>query len=422
MRDLGWLSQPRRAEKGLQKVTLMGFASGTVSFRRFVVLGDSSNKLPTAADQKLLDALAEHALKPGEFGVPEEVEYGWGGGRHVLDANFSFEHNVFADALHFALRIDTNKVPADLKKAYQIMEEEAVAATNPSGFISKNQKKDVKDTIRKKVEEDMRSGKFRRSKLLPVLWDLPSHVVYCAASGGSYEKLAEIFERTFNLQLLPISSGSLGLRLLEPRGRRRDYEDLKPTRFAYGPGGENEYPDYPWVAKGDEPKDFLGNEFLLWLWHEADHRSGIIGTGADGVDDVTVYIDRSLDLECAYGQTGKDGLKGDGPSRMPEARDGLRTGKMPRKAGLVIDAHRQQYTLALSPEGMSIGSAKLPEVEEAESPRTLFEERVGMLRDLCKTVDALFDTFIKLRASSAWEGYAGGVRRWINQAVKASAA
>jgi hypothetical protein len=249
MRDLGWLSQPRRAEKGLQKVTLMGFASGTVSFRRFVVLGDSSNKLPTAADQKLLDALAEHALKPGEFGVPEEVEYGWGGGRHVLDANFSFEHNVFADALHFALRIDTNKVPADLKKAYQIMEEEAVAATNPSGFISKNQKKDVKDTIRKKVEEDMRSGKFRRSKLLPVLWDLPSLVVSCAASGGSYEKLAEIFERTFNLQLLPISSGSLGLRLLEPRGRRRDYEDLKPTRFAYGPGGENEYPDYPWVAQ-----------------------------------------------------------------------------------------------------------------------------------------------------------------------------
>jgi hypothetical protein len=61
-------------------------------------------------------------------------------------------------------------------------------------------------------------------------------------------------------------------------------------------------------------------------------------------------------------------------------------------------------------------------VEEAESPRVLFEERVGMIRDLCKSVDALFDTFIKLRASSNWEGYAGGVRRWINQAIKASAA
>ena len=45
-----------------------------------------------------------------------------------------------------------------------------------------------------------------------------------------------------------------------------------------------------------------------------------------------------------------------------------------------------------------------------------------MLRDLSKTIDALFDTFLKVRASSAWEGYVGKVRRWINQPVKASAA
>ena len=51
----------------------MGFASGSVSFRRFAVVG----KQPEAIDQDLLDKLAEHALKPGEFGVPEEEEYGW---------------------------------------------------------------------------------------------------------------------------------------------------------------------------------------------------------------------------------------------------------------------------------------------------------------------------------------------------------
>src|SRR5687767_14389360 len=205
----------------------MGFSSGSVSFRRFAVVG----KAPKTPEQELLDKLASHALKPGEFGVPEETEYGWGGGRHVLDGAFGFEHNVFADALHFALRVDTNKVPGDLKKAYQLMEEEAVAATNPSGFISKNQKKDVKDSIRRKVDEEMKSGRFRRSKLLPMLWDLPSQTLYCAATGASFEKLAELFERTFGLTLLPMTSGALALRLLEPRGRRRDYEDLRPTRF-----------------------------------------------------------------------------------------------------------------------------------------------------------------------------------------------
>src|SRR5437867_1326953 len=88
----------------------MGFASGSISFRRFAVIGDQ----PDTIDQDLLDKLAEHALRVGEIGVPEEVEYGWSGGRHVLDGNFSFEHNVYADALHFAMRIDSNKAPGDL--------------------------------------------------------------------------------------------------------------------------------------------------------------------------------------------------------------------------------------------------------------------------------------------------------------------
>src|SRR5919112_1450369 len=179
----------------------MGFASGSMSFRRFAVVGSA----PTAPDQALLDKLAEHALKPGEFGVPEEVEYGWGGGQHVLDGSFGFEQNVFADALHFALRVDTNKVPGDLKKAYQLMEEEAVASTNPSGFISKEQKKDVKDSVRKMVEKDMRSGKFRRSKLVPVLWDVTEGILYSTAAGPAFEKLAEIFDRTFDLKLLPLT-------------------------------------------------------------------------------------------------------------------------------------------------------------------------------------------------------------------------
>jgi hypothetical protein len=395
----------------------MGFASGSLSFRRFAVAGKSRRSI----DQALLDALAANALRPGEFGVPEEEQYGWGGGRHVLDAQFGFEHNAFADCLHFALRIDTSKVPGELKKAYQLMEEEAVAAGNPSGFISKGQKKDVKELIRRKLDEELRSGKFRRSKLLPVLWDLPGQVLYCSAAGSAQEKLADLFERTFGLKLLPLSAGSLGLRALESRGKRRDYEDFRPTRFVYGPEGESQHPDYPWTAKGTEPKDFLGNEFLLWLWHEADNRTGIIGTGSAS-GDVTVYFDRSLDLECSYGQTGRDSLKGDGPSRMPEARDGLRSGKVPRRAGIVLDINRQQYTLALNPEAMSVGGAKLPDVEEADSPRVLFEERITLLRDLCGGIDALYETFLKTRASSAWESCTGGIRRWINDTKKASAA
>ena len=55
-------------------------------------------------------------------------------------------------------------------------------------------------------------------------------------------------------------------------------------------------PDYPWVAKGPQAKDFLGNEFLTWLWHAAEHRGGAIATDAG---EVTVMFDKLMDLDCA---------------------------------------------------------------------------------------------------------------------------
>ncbi|HEX8916855.1 MAG TPA: hypothetical protein VF796_31180 [Humisphaera sp.] len=394
----------------------MGFPSGSVSFRRFVVSG----KVKKSVDQEMLDKLAEHVVKPGEFGVPEEEEWGWCGGRHVLDGKFSFDHNVFNDCLHFAMRVDTNRFPGAMKKAYEAMEEDAVAATNPSGFISKTQKKDVKDAVRKRIEEELKSGKFRRSKLVQVLWDLPNRTLYSTASGKSFEKLADLFERSFGLTLEPVSAGTQALRILEKRGKRREYEDTRPTRFAAGPAGGEQHPDYPWVSKGPEPKDFLGNEFLLWLWHEADHRSGVIKT--DEAGDVAVLVDKTLDLDCSFGQTGRDMLKGDGPGRMPEAMDGLRTGKVPRKVGLVLDINKHQYALTLAGESLAVNGLVIPEIEEADTPRVVFEERITLLRDFCNGIDELFGAFLKVRAGGSWETFGGQIKKWIKAQTAAAAA
>lgn len=381
--------------------------------RRFSVAGDQ----PKTIDQSHLDALAEHKINPAEAGSVE-IDYGWSGGRHVLDTQFSFERNVFNDALAFALRVDTNRVPAEMRAAYKIMEEESVAASNPSGFISNKQKKTVRETLAQKIDDELRSGKYRRSKLTPVLWDFTSASVYTPATHTAAEKLIELFDRTFGLELQPLSAGALALKQLQTHGHRRDYEDFRPTRFVLTDGGESQYPDYPWVAKGPQPKDFLGNEFLLWLWHEADRNDGAIKT--DAVE-ITIFIDKLLDLDCAYGQTGRDSLRGAGPSRMPEALDALRTAKIPRKMGMILDTG-QQFSLTLNAETLGISSAKLPEVEDAETPRVVFEERIMLMRDLWRAIDHLFATFLKQRATAAWESQSAAVRKWILTPPNRSAA
>ena len=389
----------------------MGFDSGSMSFTRYAVVGHTP-KLP---DEAMLEKFSANALRPQEIGVPEDVEWGWVGPRHIYDGRFEFEHCVFNDCVHIGLRIDTNKVPGEVKAAYQQIEEEAAAAKNPSGFLSKSQKREVKDVVERKLEEDLRSGKFRRSKLVPLLWDVPANVVYGPASVATREKLQELFSRTFELELHPLSSGHIGLRELEKRAKRREYEDLLPTRFAKSMEDPDMPAEYPWTAKGDGAKDFLGNEFLLWLWHETQ-KSGTIQTP---VGATTVMFDRTLQMDCVYGQTGKDTLTATGPTRMPEAIDALRTGKAPRKAGLIVDCAAGQFNLTLTGESLAIGSLKLPEIEKADTARTLFEERITLLRDFQSCLDALYDTFLTARIAG-WEGTVGNIRKWIATGVKAN--
>lgn len=381
----------------------MGFDSGALAFTRFNVVGEVS-RLP---DQETLDRFAALALREDEL-TTAEVDYGWVGGRHMLDGDFNVGNCVYNDAIHVGLRIDTNKVPGELKKAYIALEETASAANNPSGFASRKQKRDARETAKRKIEEDLASGKFRRTKVINVLWDMPSSTVYAAVSAAQREQLIELFERTHNVTLEPITSGNLALRRLETLGKRREYEDFTPTRFAILPGDPPA--EYPWSAKGDQAKDYIGNEFLMWLWHASSQSGGEIRLGDHSA---TVMFTKNLDLDCCYGQSGRAGLKHETPTDMPEAIEAIRSGKVPRKTGLTIALHGQLFTLALGAETLAISGMKLPEIEKADSPRVLFEERITLLRDFMQGFDQMFDAFLKQRAGESWQGHVDQTRRWI---------
>jgi len=213
----------------------------------------------------------------------------------------------------------------------------------------------------------------------------------------------------------PPTAGTLANQILVPKARSRDYENSLPTRFLHRPEGQSQSPDYPSTATVEAPKDYMGNEFLLWLWHEADHHHGTIKIDAG---EISLFIDHTLQLDCAYGQSGKDTLRAVGPTRMPEAADALRTGKLPRRCGLNVEAGGKQVSLHFNAETFFCSGVKLPDVEDADSPRVVFEERIAMLRDLSQSLQSLFHAFLSTRASAAWESKTSAIRRWITQPAK----
>src|SRR5262249_42536223 len=152
---------------------------------------------------ELLEQAQLHAI--GRHGGPDPtdgVAIGWAGGDHVLDLGFDLGKNIINDALHLAIRVDTDKIPGSLLPAYTKIETDARAQLNPSGYPTKAQRQEAKEAARIRAEAEAADGRFRRLAHYPVLWDGQNNVLYAgSASNTVLERLQSLFRETFDRTL-----------------------------------------------------------------------------------------------------------------------------------------------------------------------------------------------------------------------------
>ena len=90
---------------------------------------------------------------------------------------------------------------------------------------------------------------------------------------------------------------------------------------------------------------------------------------------------------------------------------------------MILDAGRQQYTLHAQPRATVVRRRPSCRTSRRPKPRACCSKNASRCSASCAArIDGLFDTFLKLRGSSGWEGHVNGVRRWIMQPVKTAAA
>jgi hypothetical protein len=382
----------------------MGFLNGRITYVRYRVGGPGP--LPFGDD--ILEQAQVHTIgRHGPADPTDGVAVGWAGGDHLLDVTLDPEKNFINDTFHLAIRVDSDKIPGSLLRAYTKIETDARAQLNPSGYPTKAQRQEAKEAARIRAEAEAADGRFRRMAAYPVLWDGQSNVLYAGTtSTGVLERLQSLFRDTFDRTLEPITAGSLAYVQAESRGQERSVEDLGPAPFL----GEGAHTSVAWSDQDASSRDFWGNEFLIWLWHalQADGDTLILPDGSEA----TVMLAKTLTLDCPRGETGRDCLTNEGPAKLPEAFRALQAGKMPRKAGLILVRHGAEYELTLQAETLAVSGANLPKLEGVAG-REAQSARIDSLRHLVETLDLLYDAYGRRRTGSEWVENLHRIRRWL---------
>lgn len=374
----------------------MGFLAGRVSYLRYHVDGPA----PAFFGPEHLEKLSAHAIGKQKVAEKDGTEAGWIAGEDILDVGFDLAKNIVNDALHFALRLDTQKLPADLLRAYAREELQALAVDNPGSakFILKKQ---AREAAREKLEAEASDGRYLRRKAYPVLWDHQANQVLVGTTSASVlDRLHQLFQDTFGCGLVLLDAGVIA-------ARKCDVSQVRPAPFVPGHGAA----EVAWVTDLASVR-FLGNELLLWLWSVLETEADVLRLADDS--EVTVMLARTLVLECPRGQSGNETIRTEAPTKLPEARRAVQAGKLPRQAGLILVRHDQQYELTLQAETLAVSGAKLPGVDDGED-RVRLEGRVGQVRHLIETVDLLYGAFLSRRLGPEWAKELERVQQWLQR-------
>jgi hypothetical protein len=402
----------------------MPFRNGAVSYSRFGVLGE----FPDAAGEGTLALLGRHVVR--NRAVAEEgVSSGWCTGRHVFDTDFTWEHCGFSGAVLCAMRVDTAKVPPEIRRAYVSMAEDERRSrengADVAGVLSRGARREAKAEAERRCKEEIAEGRYRRIAMTPVLLDLVNRTVLAPVSGdAALKELRGLVEGTYGCKLNRRSAGGVAADLMGARGMTSDLDDALPDAFTAppaqaaameggaAPGRASGRPEVPWALAGGEPRDFLGNVFLLWLWWMAEENEGVVET-----KDVTVavLVDKVVDLECPWGTGGRTSLRGVMPTRVPEAGKALQSGKWPRRLGLLLAAHGQEFECVLQGDRFAVSGLKLGDPsEEARTQRLEVEERLDRLATFDKVLVGLYDHFLSERLGKGWATRRQQIAAWIS--------
>jgi hypothetical protein len=148
--------------------------------------------------------------------------------------------------------------------------------------------------------------------------------------------------------------------------------------------------------------EFLGNEFLVWLWFRSETGRGLFDLGEKGTAEL--WLDGKITLQSET-ERGVETITcaGETPN-MKEARFALAGDKRIIQAAIKLDIGDNQWSFILDSTWMNFKTFKSPKViqDREEDPDGIFYEKMFLIEAAVSVMDEIYRSFIKLRVSPEW--------------------
>jgi hypothetical protein len=154
--------------------------------------------------------------------------------------------------------------------------------------------------------------------------------------------------------------------------------------------------------------DYLGPEFLTWLWWRADADPCFVHP--DGTE-VWVHVDEHLEFRGERAAARRTTLRSGVPGASMDARTALRSGKVLVAARLILARGEEESRFTLRAEDLDVSGLRLPPATDGGA-RERLEVALERLERFWDDLDLCLATFLGARTGPAWAEEVERIRAW----------
>jgi recombination associated protein RdgC len=182
----------------------MSLKSGTQSIRRYRVEGSLADNFPDNVEERI----EKFTFREIEEGSPKELSFGWVSMENPFIGALTQENYYKNGYVVMSMRIDKKTIPSRTLKSFILKEEHKRLKGLNKERLSSKEKKDIKEAITVKLLQKA----LPASSNYDFLWNLNTSTVLFFASGDNINNtFIELFEETFQMQLIKMSPFSMAL-------------------------------------------------------------------------------------------------------------------------------------------------------------------------------------------------------------------